>query len=352
MAIEPSGPAEWPATGCEALGRCPVCGCGRRALLHAGLSDRIFGVAPGRWSMYGCGGCGSAYLDPRPDRATIGLAYANYYTHCAQGAPTVRRIGALRTLLHDWLNGYVNSRYGLAREPARAAGRLIVPLLWPLRAAVDAECRHLARLPSDGGALLDVGCGNGEFVALARAMGWNAEGVDFDAKAVSAARAAGLAVRHGGIELFEGVRERYDAITLSHVIEHVHDPVDLLARIHALLKPGGRLWLETPNLGSLGHRVYGAHWRGLEPPRHLVLFTAASMRAALRRAGFSDIAQKFRGLVLYSVFAQSEAIRSGENVLAASRRGRPRVSDVLAEACEMMVPRCREFLTFVARKEG
>ncbi|WP_128106522.1 class I SAM-dependent methyltransferase [Azoarcus sp. DN11] len=350
-AVDPSDVAEWPESECEAVERCPVCGFGQRALLHAGLTDRIFRVAPGRWNMYRCGGCGAAYLAPRPDRATIGRAYSNYYTHCAQNVPTVRRIGAIRTLLHDWLNGYLNSRYGLARHPARAAGRLLIPLLPPLRAAADAECRHLARPPAGGGALLDVGCGNGRFLAVAREMGWRAEGIDFDEQAVRAARAEGLQVRHGGIELFDDVRERYDVITASHVIEHVHDPVDMLVRIHRLLKPGGRLWLETPNLASLGHRLYGPNWRGLEPPRHLVLFTPDSLRAALRKAGFSRISQELRGLVLYSIFAASEAIGRDEDVLTASRKGRPKMSDVLAEACEMLAPGQREFLTFRAVKE-
>ncbi|NMF88458.1 class I SAM-dependent methyltransferase [Aromatoleum petrolei] len=301
--------------------------------------------------MYECKGCGSAYLDPRPDRATIGLAYANYYTHSSQGGVTVRRIGAIRTLLHDWLNGYLNCVYGLRRRPAKPLGRLLIPLLVPLRAAADAECRHLPRPPAGGGALLDVGCGNGQFLSMAREMGWNAEGVDFDECAVNAARSAGLQVRLGGIELFDGERERYDVITLSHVIEHIHDPIDLLGRIHRLLKPGGILWLETPNLSSAGHRLYGPNWRGLEPPRHLVLFNATSLCSVLYKAGFSHISQKFPGLVLYSVFAASEAIERGGDVLTASRRGRPKMSDVLVEAYEMIVPWRREFLTYLARKE-
>lgn len=318
--------------------------------MYAGLTDRIFRVAPGRWNLQECSACGSAYLDPRPDRATIGLAYANYYTHCAHGSTTVRRIGAIRTLLHDWLNGYVNACYGLQRSPARRVGRFLIPLFVPLRAAADAECRHLLRPPVGGGGLLDVGCGNGQFLKVAREMGWNVEGVDFDEQAVGVARAAGLEVRLGGVELFEGVSERYDVITLSHVIEHVHDPIDVLGRIHRLLKPGGRLWLETPNLGSVGHRLYGPHWRGLEPPRHLVLFTAASLRSVLHKVGFLQVSQQFRGLVLYSMFAASEAIGQDGDVLSASRGGRPKVSDVLAEAYEMVVPSRREFLTFVAQK--
>lgn len=300
--------------------------------------------------MYRCGSCGCGYLDPCPDKATIGLAYSSYYTHGSQQrAAPIRRIGLARTLLHDWLNGYLNSRYGLSRRPANTGGRLLLPLLPPIRTAADAYCRHLRR-PPPGGFLLDLGCGNGEFLSLAQEMGWRAEGVDFDEQAVRAARDAGFQVHHGGIEVFEGVEERYDVITLNHVIEHVHDPVELLGRVHSLLKPGGVLWIETPNVESLGHRIYGPHWRGLEPPRHLVLFSSASLRSALQRTGFSRVSQKFRGLALYSVFAASEAIADGGNVSVASRSGRPKVFDMLAEGYEMLVPRHREFLTYIAQK--
>lgn len=341
---------EWPEGGLEEVGVCPVCASPRRSLLHEGLTDRAFCVAPGRWSLASCEACGVAYLDPRPTRQTIGRAYSAYYTHSSDDAPVIRRLGWLRSVLHDWLNGYVNGRYGLRRLPARRLGRLAIPLLVPLRGAADAECRHLPRPPAGGGALLDIGCGNGRFLVLAQQMGWNAEGLDPDAQAVATALQQGLRVRQGGVELLDEERERYDVVTLSHVIEHVHDPVGLLERIHRLLKPGGILWLETPNLASLGHRRFGRDWRGLEPPRHLVLFTPASLRHALRAAGFARISQHFRGLVLYSIFAASEAIARNDNVSTASRKGRPKVSDVFAEAYEMIVPGRREFLTFVAEK--
>lgn len=341
---------KWPESGCESVANCPVCGCTERTILHAGLTDRIFRAAPGSWCLHCCRGCGAAFLDPRPDRATIGLAYSTYYTHCVNNAPIVRRVGTVRALLHDWLNDYLNTRYGLSRLPARKGGRLLIPLMPMLRGAADADCRHLGLPPLNGGDLLDVGCGNGRFLLLAREMGWRAEGIDFDEQAVCVARAKGLNVRHGGIELLDGVRDRYDVITLSHVIEHVHDPVDLLVRIHRLLKPGGYLWLETPNLQSLGYRKYGRNWRGLEPPRHLVLFTPESLRLALQKAGFSKISTQFRGLVLYSIFAASEAIASNGEVLTASRAGRPKVSDLLAELYEWIVPRRREFLTIQAVK--
>jgi hypothetical protein len=79
--------AAWPSDGLELLGRCPCCHGSGRQLLHAELGDHIFHCAPGSWSMVRCTDCGSGYLDPRPSENTIGLAYAEYYTHAANPEP-------------------------------------------------------------------------------------------------------------------------------------------------------------------------------------------------------------------------------------------------------------------------
>jgi len=71
----------WPEDGLERVGRCPLCASSSRSVRHTDLSDRLFRAAPGRWTLHDCAGCGGAYVDPRPTRETIGLAYRSYYTH-------------------------------------------------------------------------------------------------------------------------------------------------------------------------------------------------------------------------------------------------------------------------------
>jgi 2-polyprenyl-3-methyl-5-hydroxy-6-metoxy-1,4-benzoquinol methylase len=343
-------PRPWPQADLEAVPYCPVCGSVERSLLYKGLTDRVFCVADGAWDLYRCAQCACGYLDPRPTLESIGRAYASYYTHDTEDHPIVRRMGRVRSLLHDLINGYQNRRYGLQRSPALSIGRWLLPLLPPLCTAADAECRHLPLLPVGGGRLLDVGCGNGGFLMLARQAGWQVEGLDFDASAVQGARSRGLEVHHGGIEMMGERSACYDVITLCHVIEHVHDPVATLCRLYALLKPGGVLWLDTPNLSSLGALRFGPHWRGLETPRHLVLFNSTSMKKALTKAGFHSFRRHWRGLSLFNVFAPSEALVRGESANDASHQGHPPLRDVMAELREMVQPTRREFLTLSARK--
>jgi 2-polyprenyl-3-methyl-5-hydroxy-6-metoxy-1,4-benzoquinol methylase len=319
-------------------------------LLYSELTDRVFAVADGTWNLQKCTHCQSAYLNPRPTSESIGRAYVNYFTHASEDHPIVRRIGRVRTLLHDLINGYQNSRYGLQRSPALTTGRWLLPLMPSLRAAADAECRHLPPLPTGGARLLDVGCGNGGFLMLARQAGWQVEGLDFDANAVQTARSRGLTVHHGGIELLSGQDASFDVITLCHVIEHVYDPVATLRRLHALLKPGGTLWLETPNLSSVGSMRFGSSWHSLDPPRHLMIFNPDSLRKVLTQTGFRSFRQYWRGLSLFGVFAASEMIARGGLGTGASHQGHPPWRDILAELREMALPSRREFLTFSARK--
>lgn len=340
----------WPLDGLVRVSECPVCGESARVLLHGALTDRVFRTAPGTWELHQCLACHASYLDPCPSPETIGMAYVSYYTHSAGNHPIVRRIGLIRSALHDLINGYIEAKYAIHQQRSIKLGAWILPTVPPLRSAVDGMFRHLPLPPDGGGAVLDVGCGNGDFLSLARDMGWVAKGIDMDPTAVKVARERGLDVQCVNVEELAVTSEgQFDVITLSHVIEHVHRPVDLLKTLHSMLKPGGVLWLETPNLYSLGHSRFGANWRDLDPPRHLVLFTPDALRRALKEAGFEDIRQRWRGMVLFAIFAASNSIARGDAQIA-SRDGKPPLREIAYELIEMIWPRRREFLTMTARK--
>ena len=281
----------WPEADLERVPACPVCGEAGRVLLHDGLTDRLRDTAPGRWSLQRCTSCGSGYLDPRPTPATIARVYGSEYETHTPPADVEAPLGdsAFARLRRRARNGYLNRRWGYAVQPDSPLGWL-ASALPPLRAETDRAFRHL-HLPEPGAPLLAVGCGNGASVVHMAAYGWDAEGHEIDPDARAQARAAGARVPEVPLEELAAERAgHYAAVTLSHVIEHVHEPVAFLATLRRLLRPGGVLWLATPNLGATGHRRYGRDWFALEPPRHLVLFTRGSMARALGAAGFDDVA--------------------------------------------------------------
>lgn len=342
---------DWPPEGLERVERCPVCGSTERKRLYAGLTDRTFRCAPGRWDLHRCLSCSSAYLDPRPTPATIGLAYEKYYTHQQESSEHYERMSWLRRVRRLLGNGYRNYRFGTDFQPASRLGVVAAALLPRLRANIESGLRHIPRA-TPGMRLLDIGCGNGAFLAQARAAGWEVVGVDPDPTAVEVARSHGLDVRQGGVEVLDPARDRFDGITLSHVIEHVHDPLNVLRHCHALLKPGGWIWIETPNLDALGHQRYRADWRDLDPPRHLVLFTRHSLNWALKKTCFQAIQdQPYRPLCA-DRFAASEASASGQDPRGAtyllSKAGRRAVK--AAERKARSDPALREFITVKAWK--
>jgi 2-polyprenyl-3-methyl-5-hydroxy-6-metoxy-1,4-benzoquinol methylase len=340
----------WPAEGLERVDRCPACGSAGRALLHEGLRDRVFFCAPGEWTLYRCQDCGSAYLDPRPTPDTIGLAYRTYFTHTWDRREPMARLGWFRRSQRVLANGYRNWRFGTDERPASRLGVLIAKLLPSQRALIDGEGRHLPR-PAPGARLLDIGCGNGSFLEFARGAGWQVVGIEPDPKAVEAARSRKLDVRQGSVEVFSAEQEQFDGITLGHVVEHVHDPGTVLRACHRLLKPRGWIWLETPNFDAQGYRRYGANWRGLEAPRHLVLFNSVSIRQLLAAAGFENIKdQPYRPLCA-PIFVASEAIARGEHpwrTNSLSPEGRSAARN--AERSARHDPSVREFITVRAWK--
>ncbi len=278
----------WPENELESVPNCPVCANASRSLVYKELVDRVFYCAAGKWTSWRCAGCHSTYLDPRPSPASIHLAYEAYYTH-GGGAEKIKYadLSWLRRLRRRLVNGYTNWRFGTKEFPASSFGIIIMACAIPFKSDTDGRFRHLPGLPAGGGAVLDIGCGGGSFLRIAQECGWDVTGIDPDPKAVANCRSQGLNVQHGGLELFDGKECLFDVITMSHVIEHVHHPVEVMKVCHRLLKPGGRFWIETPNVESLEHRLFGRNWLGYDPPRHLVLFNPGSMTAALSSVGFS-----------------------------------------------------------------
>lgn len=252
---------------------CHICGNTGKAL-YGDLRDKLFG-APGLWHLKQCTNarCRLIWLDPMPLPEDIGIAYKEYYTHSDNpGFPA-------NWPVKDTFRAYLQRKYGypLANN---VAGRTLKAWLAAQKVHRTAELEfsvmYLSFIPQ--GRLLEVGCGSGVMLELMQRLGWTVEGVDFDDKASRMARGRGLDVKTGSLEQQNYPDNTFDAITMSHLIEHVPDPRGLVAEVYRVLKPGGKLVVVTPNSASWGHALFGRRWRGLEPPRHLHLFNREAIR--------------------------------------------------------------------------
>lgn len=302
----------WPKDGIEVIQGCPVCNSPEKQVLYSDLTDKVFYCAPGSWQFNKCIECGCGYLNPRPNRETIHLAYRDYYTHQSneKDDEDTSSLSFFRYIRRALANGYLNKRFGSQYSPAWKLGIYVSWLFPDRRKILDRRLRNLPKLKKDG-RLLDVGFGSGDFLKLAQDIGWSVYGADPDPVVVEAAKDYGLEVRQGGIEAYADMRNSFDAITLSHVIEHVHEPQLVLKEAFKLLKPGGQIWIETPNIESVGHEYFGSNWRGLEPPRHIVIFNWSALESLLKETGFDKLQRVIKNI--YTDIAQkSRALKDGK----------------------------------------
>jgi 2-polyprenyl-3-methyl-5-hydroxy-6-metoxy-1,4-benzoquinol methylase len=188
--------------------------------------------------------------------------------------------------LSDLYNGALDDGY---HEDAREEGSVAANRL------ADVARQHLGFVQTviRSGQILDIGCATGDFVAAARAAGFDASGMDVSEKSVRYAQdVRGFPVSQGRVQDCRVPDGTLDAVTAFDVVEHVPDPMEDLRCYHRLLKPGGWLFLSTPNVDglfprlSLGLAKRLNYWPHAEPPHHLFQFSEATLRRMLTVSGF------------------------------------------------------------------
>jgi 2-polyprenyl-3-methyl-5-hydroxy-6-metoxy-1,4-benzoquinol methylase len=148
----------------------------------------------------------------------------------------------------------------------------------------------LERVTAGRGALLDIGCGTGEFLDAARARGWTVAGIDPVADAAEHARARrGLDVTTTTLEGYGAPEPRFDVVSALHVLEHVPDTNGFLRAIAAWVRPGGHVLIEVPNFASIARRRRLANWAGFRPLEHISHFTPDTLARAFRHAGMQPV---------------------------------------------------------------
>lgn len=148
------------------------------------------------------------------------------------------------------------------------------------RERLDDLCRFI-----DHGRLLEIGCSTGEFL-LAAADRFDVRGVEADPASARVALARGLDCRCGSLVDAGLDSGSIDVAVLYHVIEHLRDPRQELRELRRILRPGGHLVIETPDVENIWFRLLGARWRQIIPD-HLFFFAPATLTRLLVEEGFS-----------------------------------------------------------------
>ena len=230
---------------------CPICGT-KGGTKYLTCSDHY--ATGERFDLVRCERCGFICTQDFPDEAEIGRYYesADYVSHS------------------DTRRGLMNKVYHLVRRLMLARKADMVEGLVP---------------PRDGRRVLDIGCGTGYFLATMKERGWQTLGVEKNALARESA------TTHFGLTTLSDLREvstdeRFDVISLWHVMEHLQDLQFVFARLRTLLAEGGALVVALPNCSSYDAAYYGADWGAYDVPRHLWHFEPATFSRLARREGF------------------------------------------------------------------
>lgn len=248
---------------------CDFCGCSDSDLVFEAKDTNYF--YEGVFRLVRCRSCQLVYLNPRPAPESVSYFYPDGdYTCFRRAAGDNIRLGRNHPVMRIGANN---------RKPP--------------------------------GSLLDIGCGNGDFLVAARNAGWTVAGIEPNAYA------RGIARRRVGDEavassLVEGNHPsgRFQMVTMWHVLEHLHSPSRALHEVSRILEPGGVLGIAVPNFDSFERRTWGRDWIAVMPPTHLYHFTRRSLCRYLVSAGFQTT----------DLIYQPGSISLAANILRTARR--------------------------------
>lgn len=257
------------------------CLCCRSAAISEVFECEDYTVSNIHFKIWQCNTCTFRFTQDVPDETAIGIYYqaAEYISH----SDTKR--GLINRLYHHVRRFTLTTKLNLIKEVT--------------------GLKH--------GVLLDVGAGTGAFAFTMQQARWNVTGLEPD----EIARAKGLNNYKLQLEelktLYNLHDSTFDAITLWHVLEHVHDLDSYLETFFKILKPAGRLVIAVPNYTSYDAGIYKQYWAAYDVPRHLYHFSPESMQVLLRHKGFEIEAVKPMWFDSFYISMLSEKYRYGKD---------------------------------------
>ena len=266
---------------------CPICNSND---IKEQLTAKDYTVSQKQFAIWHCNACAARFTQDVPAQDAIGAYYAseNYISHS------------------DTKKGIINSLYHLVRKRTLNGKRRLV----------------INETGVGKGTILDIGCGTGAFLQTMKEAEWNITGLEPDDVARNkAAELYNIQPREPG-KLFELPVASFNAITMWHVLEHVHELHAYIKQIAALLAANGKAFIAVPNYTSKDADIYKEFWAAYDVPRHLYHFSPQSMETLLSQHGLKLVAVKPMWFDSFYVSMLSEQYKNGKgNIVKAVLNG-------------------------------
>lgn len=229
---------------------CPVC-CSKD--IHGAFSAKDHTVSKESFVIANCSSCTFLFTQDVPTQHHIGRYYISedYISHS------------------DTQKGLINKLYHAVRRRTLTGKKELIQ----------------NRTGMEQGRILDIGCGTGAFLHTMQAGGWAGIGLEPDASARSKAKELHNITALPSAELYNMPDGQFDAITMWHVLEHVHELQQYIDRLKELVSPDGKLFIAVPNYRSYDAAFYRSSWAAYDVPRHLWHFSTQSMHTLMQRHG-------------------------------------------------------------------
>ncbi len=252
-----------------------------------------------------CSICGSVFepwlsmpIDPKKEQSTP-FGDLIRCSHCSYGSTQVRPDAELIEGFYD-LDSYYTHGVSHFADPGAITllDKIRVHLAWRLDFGTMLDAALIAQLIGDGGLdVLDIGCGDGSLARSLMDSGHRVKALELDRNAAAMARAKGIDVIESSVESLNAVffDQQFDVIIMSHVLEHLLQPVTTVESVAKLLLPGGIFLCVVPNNACMGLRYSSLAWEPLDVPRHLNFFTPGSLARLVGNVGLLPERTFFNG---------------------------------------------------------
>jgi SAM-dependent methyltransferase len=245
---------------------CELCGNRQFSLMHAWETGDRWNMTRIPIAIWKCQ-CGAAFLHPVPTADQL-PDQGDWWSHR-------RKRFCRRRRFKDWWRKIRFALIGTSNERMLHATRKILP----------------------SGRWIDVGCGEGVLLELAREF-YNCTGVEPSSVAAAGARAKGFRVIESRFEEAKIAPRSFDVVTLNSVLEHATSPLSFLRRVNRILRIGGIVVVVTPKLNGPSHFFHGPGWNGFRHGYHTFLFTGKNLRQHLSASGFEVLRRPRRDRIL------------------------------------------------------